>query len=228
MISANRLWRSVMSLPDRRSRHTMCCQHAQVAAMHCLLGLLLLLVLQLQLMVCILLSWCPSAEHSFETTAMCKERLTASLQGARLLSGGRTVATSALLRQVSTAAAPQIHACRVPKPARSMPAATSCCSMPFCVVCSCVLSFLQMLRRCGPQPTHYSHTSQPSSVATHCMPAMCAVARATRNTIIGRSFLPPAPNIWSAAAMSIGDLSPTICLRLEFICTMSSATGAAI
>lgn len=31
--------------------------------------------------------------------------------------------------------------------------------------------------------------------ATHFMPAMCAVARATRKTIMGRSFLPPAPNI---------------------------------
>lgn len=45
---------------------------------------------------------------------------------------------------------------------------------------------------------------------------------------MGRSFLPPAPNIWSAAAMSIGDLSPTMCLRLWFICSMSAATGAPI
>lgn len=45
---------------------------------------------------------------------------------------------------------------------------------------------------------------------------------------MGLSFLPPAPKIWSAAAISMGLLSPTMFLRLWFICTISSATGAAI
>lgn len=44
----------------------------------------------------------------------------------------------------------------------------------------------------------------------------------------GLSLLPPAPKICSAAACSIGCLSPTIPRRLAFICSMSAATGARI
>lgn len=53
-----------------------------------------------------------------------------------------------------------------------------------------------------------------------------AVARETRKTSMGRSFLPPAPKICSAAASSMGCLLPTTFLRLVFIWSMSALTGA--
>eukprot|EP00983_Pelagomonas_calceolata_P089204 1157290-Pelagomonas_calceolata.AAC.2 len=55
-----------------------------------------------------------------------------------------------------------------------------------------------------------------------------AVARATRNTTIGRNFLPPAPKICSAAAISIGCLSPTTFFKFTFIVSMSACAGATI
>jgi hypothetical protein len=79
---------------------------------------------------------------------------------ATLLYRGQAVATSALLCQVSTAAALQIHACKLPEPAWSVPDATNCCSMLFCMHCSCTMSYMLMLCRCGPQSTHDSHTQQ--------------------------------------------------------------------
>jgi hypothetical protein len=54
----------------------------------------------------------------------------------------------------------------------------------------------------------------------------CAVARATRKHSTGRSFLPPAPKICSAAAMSMGWREPTMLIKFAFICVMSSRTGA--
>lgn len=45
---------------------------------------------------------------------------------------------------------------------------------------------------------------------------------------MGRSFLPPAPKIWSAAASNIGWRSPTTLRRLAFIVAMSALTGATI
>ena len=62
----------------------------------------------------------------------------------------------------------------------------------------------------------------------HLSPASAAVALATRNTIMGRSCLPPAPKIWSAAACSAGSRSPAMDRRLAFICCMSATTGAAM
>lgn len=59
-------------------------------------------------------------------------------------------------------------------------------------------------------------------------PSSSAVALATRNTIAGLSLFPPAPKICSAAACSIGCLSPTMPRRFAFICSMSVATGARI
>jgi hypothetical protein len=53
-----------------------------------------------------------------------------------------------------------------------------------------------------------------------------AVALATRKTITGRSFLPPAPKICSAAAMSIGWRLPTTFFKLVFINSISCLTGA--
>mmetsp|Transcript_28502 Transcript_28502/g.72513 ORF Transcript_28502/g.72513 Transcript_28502/m.72513 type:complete len:202 (+) Transcript_28502:1374-1979(+) len=53
-----------------------------------------------------------------------------------------------------------------------------------------------------------------------------AVALATRNTMTGRSFFPPAPKICSAAAMSIGWRLPTTFFRLVFISSKSSFAGA--
>ena len=44
----------------------------------------------------------------------------------------------------------------------------------------------------------------------------------------GLSLLPPAPKICSAAAWSIGCLSPTMPRKFAFICSMSAATGARI
>ena len=52
------------------------------------------------------------------------------------------------------------------------------------------------------------------------------MARATRKHNTGRSFLPPAPNICSAAAISIGDLLPTMDSKFLDRPAMSSATGA--
>lgn len=60
----------------------------------------------------------------------------------------------------------------------------------------------------------------------HLSPISSAVALATRNTIAGLSLFPPAPKICSAAAWSMGCLSPTMPRRLAFICSMSAATGA--
>jgi len=59
-------------------------------------------------------------------------------------------------------------------------------------------------------------------------PESSAVALATRNTMAGRSFLPPAPNICSAAASSRGLRLPTMLRRFSAICSMSSLTGARI
>lgn len=66
------------------------------------------------------------------------------------------------------------------------------------------------------------------SLLSHLNPSSSAVALATRKTIAGRSLFPPAPKICSAAACSIGCLSPTMPRRLAFICSMSDATGARI
>jgi hypothetical protein len=52
------------------------------------------------------------------------------------------------------------------------------------------------------------------------------VARATRKHSTGRSFLPPAPNICSAAAISIGLRLPTMDSKFLDRPAMSSATGA--
>lgn len=65
----------------------------------------------------------------------------------------------------------------------------------------------------------------PHPGPTHMWPIVWAVARATKNTMTGRNFLPPAPKICSAAAMSIGCLLPTTSLRLAFIVTISWLTG---
>ena len=62
----------------------------------------------------------------------------------------------------------------------------------------------------------------------HLSPSSSAVALATRKTIAGLSLFPPAPKICSAAACSIGCLSPTMPRRLAFICSMSAATGRRI
>jgi hypothetical protein len=55
-----------------------------------------------------------------------------------------------------------------------------------------------------------------------------AVALATRKTIAGLSFFPPAPNICSAAASNKGWRFPTMFLRFSAICSMSSRTGPKI
>lgn len=62
---------------------------------------------------------------------------------------------------------------------------------------------------------------------SHLRPARFAVARATRRTIMGRSFLPPAPKIWAAAASMGGPprLAAMAC-RFAFINSMSANTGS--
>ena len=56
-------------------------------------------------------------------------------------------------------------------------------------------------------------------------PIRSAVALATRNTMAGLSFLPPAPKICSAAASKRGCRLPTMFLRFSAICSISSLTG---
>jgi hypothetical protein len=60
----------------------------------------------------------------------------------------------------------------------------------------------------------------------HLNPMSSAVARATRKTMAGRNFFPPAPNIWSAAAINMGWRFPTTLRKLAFIVSMSRLTGA--
>ena len=60
----------------------------------------------------------------------------------------------------------------------------------------------------------------------HLCPVRGKVARATSRVMSGRSRLPPAENIWSAAVISSGCRRPTTLRRFCRICSMSPLTGA--
>ena len=76
--------------------------------------------------------------------------------------------------------------------------------------------------RCG-RPIMTPSTSDDSQAHLCCMNLL--VARATRKTSIGLKRLPPAPKICSAAAISMGCLSPTTFFKFLTITSISSATG---
>ena len=77
---------------------------------------------------------------------------------------------------------------------------------------------------CGGARAHATHPLPEA----HLTPMPLQVARATKNTSIGRNFFPPAPKICCAAAMSMGWRSPTTLSRFSTSWSMSSATGRRI